>query len=292
VANASRIPAFVNTKSGNFEGARAALEHAGSFDVRHLDDPSELEDAIRESIEAGATRVAVAGGDGSIRSGACAVRGTNVELAVLPAGTLNHFARDHGIPVDLAEAATVACGEVTLAIDAGSVGDTLFLNTSSIGAYVTFMRVRERLEKRFGYAIASFLAMIRTFVLMPMMAVELLVEGKSVVYRTPLVFIGVGERELRAPSLGGRVEDGKRGLHVIVVRGRRRAGILATALAAIARGVKTTSRTPELESFLVERCSISMKRPFATVSLDGEAEVMPTPLEYRLERDIIRIVQR
>lgn len=288
--NASRIPAFVNTKSGNFEGARAALEHAGSFDVHHLDDPAKLEESIRKSIEAGATRIAVAGGDGSIRSGACAIRGTNVELAVLPAGTLNHFAKDHGIPVDLAEAAVVAGGEVTVTIDAGSVGDTLFLNTSSIGAYVNFMRVRERMEKRFGYRLASFFAMIRTFVLMPTIAVELEVEGKSTIYRTPLLFIGVGERDLQIPAFGSRVKGGKRGLHVIVVRGRRRARVLATALAAVARGVETVARTPELDSFLVERCKIRMRRGLASVALDGEAETMRTPLEYRLERDIIRIV--
>jgi diacylglycerol kinase family enzyme len=290
VANASRIPAFVNTRAGNFEGARAALEQSGSFDIHHLDDPAKLEESIRKSVEAGATRVAVAGGDGSIRSGACAIRGTNAELAVLPSGTLNHFARDHGIPVDLAKAAVVACGEVTLSIDAGSVGDTLFLNTSSIGAYVTFMRVRDRLEKRFGYRLASFLAVIRTFSLMPTIAVELETEGKSIIYRTPLLFIGVGERELQVPSFGSRVENGRRGLHVIVVRGRRRARILAAALAAAGRGLKTVARTPEIDSYLVERCTISMRRRVTAVALDGEAEVMRTPLEYHLERDVIRIV--
>jgi len=290
VPNASRIPAFVNPKSGNFEGARAALEQAGSFEIQHVEDPSKISDSIRKAIDAGASRILVAGGDGSIRTGACAIRGTDAELAVLPSGTLNHFAKDNGIPVDLAEAARAASGDVTVAIDAGSVGDTLFLNTSSIGVYVTFMRVREKLEKYLGYRLASLIATIRTFALMPTIAVELEVQGKSTVYRTPLVFIGVGERELQAPALGSRVADGKRGLHVIIVRGRRRTRVLALALAAVARGVKSVAKTPELDSFVVDRCIISMKRSRVTVALDGEAEVMTTPLEYRLERDIIRVV--
>jgi len=289
VADAKRIPAFVNPASGNYEGAREALELSGSFDVQHVD-PDKLEDSVRKSIEAGATRVLVAGGDGTIRAGACAVRGTDVELAVLPAGTLNHFARDHGIPVDFAEAAVAACGTVTLAIDAGSVAQTLFLNTSSIGAYVTFMRVRDRLERRFGYKLASLLAMIRTLVLMPRLVVELEVGGRKQIYRTPLVFIGVGERELQAPTLGRRVSNGRRGLHVIVVSGRRRARVLSRALEAVARGVKEAAPSPELESFIVERCTISMRRAVAEVALDGEAEFLPTPLEYRLERDILRVV--
>ena len=289
MANAQRIPAFVNPHSGNFEGARDALEVAGSFDVRHVD-PGSLQKSIKDSVEAGATRVLVAGGDGTIRAGACALRGTTAELAVLPSGTLNHFARDHGIPVDLAEAVKVAGGTVTLAIDAGSVGDTLFLNTSSIGAYVAFMRVRDRLEKRLGYRLASILALVRTFFTMPLAAVELEVEGKRKIYRTPLVFIGVSERELKAPTFGNRVEGGRRGLHVIVVSGRRKARMMAIALAAISRGVKEISATPEVDSFIVDSCTISMNRSRVRVALDGESEYMTLPLEYRLERDILRVV--
>ena len=289
VTDASRIPAFVNPKSGNFEGARTALEQAGSFDIREVD-PEKLHDDVRDAIEAGATRVLVAGGDGSIRTGARAVRGSKCELAVLPAGTLNHFAKDHGSPVDLVEAAKAAGGEVTIAIDAGSVGDTLFLNTSSIGAYVTFMRVRERLEKRFGYKLASFFAAIRTFVIMPTIAVEIEVEGKKRIYRTPIVFIGVGERELQLPDLGSRKQNGRRGLHIIIVQGRRRARLLAVALAAVSRGVSTAARAPDLDSFIVEQCTITVRRRKVSVALDGEEEVMSSPLEYRLERDILRVV--
>ncbi len=289
MANAQRIPAFVNPKSGNFEGARDALERSGSFDIRDVD-PKKLQDDVKAAIKAGATRVLVAGGDGTIRTGAIAVHGSNTELAVLPSGTLNHFAKDHGIPIDLVEAAKVACGEVTVAIDAGIVGDTLFLNTSSIGAYVTFMRVRERLEKTFGYKIASFLALIRTFIIMPTIAVELEVEGKARIYRTPMVFIGVDEREIQIPTLGNRVKDGKRGLHVIVVSGRRRVRLLATILAAATRGVESAAKTPELDSFIVDRCTITMRRKRAMVALDGERELMKTPLEYRLERDILRVL--
>lgn len=287
--NAQRIPAFVNPKSGNFEGARDALERSGSFDIREVD-PNEFEHDIRDAIKSGATRILVAGGDGTIRTGAIALRGTKTELAVLPSGTLNHFAKDHGIPVDLAEAAAVARGDVTTAIDAGTIGDTLFLNTSSIGAYVTFMRVRERLEKRLGYKLASFIALIRTFIIMPTIAVELEVEGKARIYRTPMVFIGVDERELQLPTLGNRIENGKRGLHVIVVSGRRKARLLSVALAAATRGMKSAAKMPEMDCFIVEKCTITMRRMRTMVALDGEAELMSTPLEYRLERDILRVL--
>jgi len=289
MADATLIPAFVNPGSGNFEKAREALASSGHFDVREVE-PAKLREEIEHAVEAGAKRILVAGGDGSICTGAQAICGKQVELAVLPAGTLNHFAIDSGIPVDLAEAVKVGASTKTMTVDVGYAGERVFLNTSSIGAYVTFVGLRDRLEKRFGYRLASVIAMARIFATMPMIAVKLEVEGTERTYRTPLVFVGVGERELQLPHLGGRVKNGKRGLHVFVVRGRHRARLFVVALAAVARGVETVRRMPEVDAYLVDRLTIETRRPRLLVSFDGETELMKTPLEYRIERDSLRIV--
>ncbi|HVD61716.1 MAG TPA: diacylglycerol kinase family protein [Gemmatimonadaceae bacterium] len=289
MADATLIPAFVNPGSGNFEKAREALASSGHFDVREVE-PAKLREEIEHAVQAGAKRILVAGGDGSICTGAQAICGKQVELAVLPAGTLNHFAIDSGIPVDLAEAVKVGASTKTMTVDVGYAGERVFLNTSSIGAYVTFVGLRDRLEKRFGYRLASVIAMARIFATMPMIAVKLEVEGTERTYRTPLVFVGVGERELQLPHLGGRVKNGKRGLHVFVVRGRHRARLFVVALAAVARGVETVRRMPEVDAYLVDRLTIETRRPRLLVSFDGETELMKTPLEYRIERDSLRIV--
>jgi len=289
MADATLIPAFVNPGSGNFEKAREALASSGHFDVREVE-PAKLREEIEHAVQAGAKRILVAGGDGSICTGAQAICGKQVELAVLPAGTLNHFAIDSGIPVDLAEAVKVGASTKTMTVDVGYAGERVFLNTSSIGAYVTFVGLRDRLEKRFGYRLASVIAMARIFATMPMIAVKLEVEGTERTYRTPLVFVGVGERELQLPHLGGRVKNGKRGLHVFVVRGRHRARLFVVALAAVARGVETLRRMPEVDAYLVDRLTIETRRPRLLVSFDGETELMKTPLEYRIERDSLRIV--
>lgn len=285
----SLIPAFVNPGSGNSEKAREALASSGHFDIREVE-PEKLEAEIMRAVDAGAKRVLIAGGDGSIRAAAQVVSGSDVALAVLPAGTLNHFATDHGIPLDLSEAMNVAIGTNTTTVDVGFAGKRVFLNTSSIGAYVTFVRMRDRMEPQFGYRLASLIAMIRIFIGMPTVRVELEVEGQLNHYRTPLVFIGVGERDLEFPHLGKRVKNGRRGLHVFVVRGRRRGRLFVVALEAVARGVESVRRMPELDAFLVEHFAIVLRRPEALIALDGETEVMPTPLGYRIERDALRIV--
>jgi diacylglycerol kinase family enzyme len=289
VTDGSLIPAFVNPGSGNSEKAREALASSGRFDVHDVE-PAKLEAEIRGAVKGGAKRILVAGGDGSICAGAAAICGSDVELAVLPAGTLNHFAIDSGIPVDLAQAAEVGFGTTTMTVDVGYAGQRVFLNTSSVGAYVTFVRLRDRLKKRFGYKLASVIAALRILLMMPTIEVQVDAEGEKKHYRTLLVFVGVGERELQLPHLGNRVKDGKHGLHVFVVRGRRRARLFVLAMAAVARGVETVRRMPELDAFLVDRCTIHLRRGMTLVSFDGETELMKTPLEYRIERDSLRIV--
>ncbi|MEP6990922.1 MAG: diacylglycerol kinase family protein [bacterium] len=283
-----RIPAFVNSAAGSADAARDALEKSGGFDVRDIA-PDKLGAAIKAAVAEGATRVLVAGGDGTIGTAAAALIGGQGELAILPGGTLNHFSTDLGIPSEPADAlALVASGAVRPA-DVGMVNDRLFLNTSSVGAYVHFVRVREYLEPRFGYRIASAIAALRVLFQLRLIAVEVEVDGNRRIYRTPLVFIGVGERELKMPTLGNRVTGGRRGMHVMIVRGRSAARMLAIGLNAVARGVKTVSRSLEVDSFIVDRCSITMRRA-TTVAVDGELVQMRTPLEYSLERDAIRVV--
>jgi diacylglycerol kinase family enzyme len=283
-----RMPAFVNASAGSADDATQALSKDPAFDVQQVP-PEQLEDAIRRVISHGEQRVLVAGGDGTIATAASALLESGSELAILPGGTLNHFAADLGIPNEASEALALAVSGQARPADAALVNKRVFLNTSSVGAYVHFVRVREYLEPRFGYRIASFFAAIRILFQLRLITVELEVGGRRRTYQTPIVFIGVGERELKLPVLGNRVPHGQRGLHVIVVRGRSAGRILAIALNAVARGVKTASRSPELDSFIVDRCTITLRRR-STIAVDGELVSLGTALEYRIERDAIQVV--
>jgi diacylglycerol kinase family enzyme len=283
------IPAFINPLAGNADEARAALDAVGGFEIREVP-PQSLGDRVRVAIHEGARRLLVAGGDGSIGGAANAIAGTNVELAILPCGTLNHLAKDLSLPLSLEDAARVALNGLATPVDVAVVNDRLFLNTSSVGAYVEFVRARERLERRLGYHIASLVAGARLLFRMPTFRVTLRVAGEQMDrnYITPLVFIGVGERELRLPTLGARVPNGRRGLHVIVVRRRSGARALAAGLAAAARGVEAVARTPAMDAFLVESCRIEPRT--TRLSLDGELVTLGPPFEYRHIPAHLRVV--
>jgi diacylglycerol kinase family enzyme len=283
-----RIPAIVNVASGTASEAREALAASAVFDVHEVQ-PTEIASTVKRLVEGGARRILVAGGDGTIGTAAAQLVETPAELAVLPGGTLNHFAKDLGISTVAAEAVEMASGDVCRGVDVGMVNGRIFLNTSSVGVYVRFVRVRDEMEKRVGYRLASMLAAFRLLFSFRLMAVEVEVEGHKRIYRTPLVFIGVGERELQVPTLGQRVRGGKRGLHVMVVQGRSRARLFAVALNAVARGVDSVAHTPQFESFIVDRFQISMNR-MGRVAVDGEIVTLEPPLQYELRRDALTVV--
>ena len=283
------IPAFINPGAGNAKEAREALQGAGDIDVREAD-PANLVAAIRVAVSEGARRIIVAGGDGTVAAAAAVVAGTSVSVGILPAGTLNHLAKDLGLPLDLAEAARVAVHGSETTIDVGRAGDRIFLNTSSVGAYVLFVRIRERLEPRLGYWLASLVASVRLMFRVRRVWVELEADGERRRYRTPLIFIGVGERELKAPKLGGRIEHGRRGLHVIVVQSRSGARLLALAFAAAARGLRSVSKGPTLDEAVVDACRIELPFAAARIAVDGEIIEVHGPIEYTIWRDALRVV--
>ena len=199
-----------------------------------------------------------AGADG--REAAGALVGQETALAIVPGGTLNHFARDHGIPTDHTKAAELSANGETTTTDVATVNGRVFLNTSSVGAYVVFVRTRERLERHFGYRIATLSAGLRLLGRVRPFTVEMKLDGQVRRYRSALVFVGVGERELQLPSIGSRAENGRRGLHVIVVRGGTWARLVAAGLVAAFRGNDAIKRDKLADSYIADECRIEFRR--------------------------------
>jgi diacylglycerol kinase family enzyme len=255
----------VNTAGVRAEETRAALVKAGCFDIRDVA-PDSITEAVTAAAAAGATRIAVAGGDGSLSAGAAAIAGSRVELLVIPAGTLNHFAHDYGIPTDLDAACALAASTNVIQVDIARVNGRVFVNTSSVGMYSTFVRLRERAEAFLGYWLASAVAALRTMIRAKPFHLRLETDSVRRHYRTHLVFIGVGERDLRISAAGERKADGRSGLHLAVLR----------------------SWKLKYDQMLVTSCSIEQRH--STVALDGEVVRMDSPLEYVLEPRALRVV--
>jgi diacylglycerol kinase family enzyme len=286
------IPAFVNPAAGSARVAIDALKRAGGFELRLVPPPRLLEE-IRRVVASGAERVLVAGGDGTISTAAAAVAKTPTALAILPGGTLNHFARDHGIPVDPDEALQLALTGRAGPVDLGYANDRTFINTSSLGAYVHFVHIRDQLEAVLGYKLASILAGLRTLANLRRLPFVLDIGGETRVYQAPLLFVGVGERLLNPAGRGARKPGGARTLHIVIPRGRQQARRFTRAYA---RGGRLREVAPlpgefGLDTFMADRFKVEMPgRIAAGIAVDGEIRRLTMPLEYRMERDDLRVV--
>jgi len=291
-----RIPAFINVKAGSIESIRDAVGGDSRFEPREAA-PDEIPELIRAeaSRAGGRRRVMVCGGDGTIAAAVGAAVGTSLELAVLAAGTLNHFARDYGLPLDPAEALEVAASASSEPIDVGMVNGRVMVNTASVGAYVDFVRHRESRERYLGYHLASLIAAVSVWLRPRWVEVGLRTdEGEHQSFRTPLLFVGVGEREFGRGGLGKRrpPSDGPRALHVIVVDERRRPRIAALIFGALLRGREEFLRLEAIDSHLVSEADVALRHRTATIAVDGELVAMETPLHFELKTDAVRLVRR
>lgn len=222
-----------------------------------------------------------------------AAAGTTLEVAILPGGTLNHFARDHGLPTDdPAAALEIAVSGTAKPVDLGYVNGHAILNTSAVGVYVDFVRHRERLERRLSYRAASVVAAISVWHKPRALAVELETAdgGQRQVY-TPLLFIGMHERVLERAALGKRRRDGARALHVLLVRDHTRLRLHALVFRALMSGLRGLLHEHELATRLTRRLVVTTATPKAEVAIDGELLELESPLRYELVTDAVRVVR-
>src|SRR3981081_3225145 len=97
---------LMNTTSGSFtDEAREKI--AAAFARTGLE--AQIIAATGAAIQGAAERAASAGGDGTVSTGAAGAVKSGATFGVIPLGTLNHFARDAGMPADVdAAVATLA----------------------------------------------------------------------------------------------------------------------------------------------------------------------------------------
>ena len=260
------------------EPVERALREAGAEVVVRRTAGADLRSTARQAAEE-CDIVAAMGGDGTVNAVAGALAGTATPLLVLPAGTLNHFARDLGVPLDPAEAALLVRDGVRREVDVGEVNGHVFVNNSSIGAYPLAVALRERLQDEGGSKwTAMARAALRTFRRYPTMRVRLAGDDGEVALETPFVFVGnnvYADRGLGAPQRE-RLDAGRLG--VITARATtRREGLRVVVLGALGRldDASAVWRGEPLE------LTVETDRGSLLVSLDGEVVSMQGPLEFR-----------
>jgi diacylglycerol kinase family enzyme len=250
---------------------------------------SEIRDCAERAIEEGCELLVAGGGDGTINTVASALvsDGANIPLGVLPLGTLNHFAKDLGIPLELEPATRVVLDGVVCRVDVGEVNGRLFLNNSSLGVYPAIVRLRERYRASgLGKWIAAFWAGLAVLRQHPFMAVRLIVDEEKVVRRTPFVLVGNNEYRMEGLHAGSRDSLVRKRLAVYILNAERRSGLVRLALQVLVKGV---GQVKELDLITAPEATIETPRSRLPVALDGEVIVLQSPLNYRIKPGALRV---
>jgi diacylglycerol kinase family enzyme len=256
--------------------AAAAAAHIVAADPRR-DDLTAL--AGRAAAD-GARAVVAAGGDGTVRSVAAGLAGTGTPLGVIPAGTLNHFAKDMRIPLAAAKAVRTIVEAHVTSVDVGEVNGHVFINNSSLGLYPQLVQSRVRYQRRghgkwAAFLLASFDGLRRySFV-----KAHLTADGRKLVRRTPLVFIGNNRYELTTLTAGTRKSLAEGHLSLYVTHHKRPVELLTLAARALA-GRLTPGR--DLDVLFAREILVHTRTLTVSVATDGEVQRMRMPLHYRI----------
>jgi diacylglycerol kinase family enzyme len=222
--------------------------------LAHREDPADV------ARSAGADAVGIAGGDGSLAAVADVALRQGVPFVCVPFGTRNHFARDLGLDRSDPLAALDAFDGHERRIDVGRVGGRLFLNNVSLGLYAHLVHRREHhRRRREAFAQLRAWAMVLTH----REPLGIRIDGEP--EETRLVLVANNSYVLEPPSLGARERLDEGLLHLYVLRG----GI--------------DERTGE--RFVIDAAAGRLD-----AAVDGEADVLETPIEFRIEPRALRLL--
>jgi YegS/Rv2252/BmrU family lipid kinase len=291
------IPVLLNRAGGALaadpklaERAREALEKAGLDIEVQLLSGGDCSVRCRSIAERGDDLVIVGGGDGTISAAASALAGTTTRLGILPLGTLNHFARDLGIPADLDEAARLIAAGRTRQVDVGELNDRIFINNSAVGLYPLMVIDRDLQRKRLGRSkrAAMIVASLRTLARFNHHRLTLTVnEERTGRVDTPLLFVGNNDYriDVGAPGRRDRIDGGE--LFVLVMRKKTRRGLLAASVRALFGRSKSDDMV-RLDD--VQRLRVASRQPRLVVSLDGEVVSAQPPLDYKIRKKALSVI--
>lgn len=285
---AASIVVIVNSQSGTgcppdwLEQLERKFAEAGlPARIQLIEQGGDIAGHVAQAIREGAPMVVAGGGDGTVSAVAAGLVGTGVPLGVLPMGTLNHFAKDLGIPLEQDQAIAVLATGRLLAVDAGEVNGRIFINNSSLGLYPVIVRGREQRQRHLGHGkwralLEASIAAARRYALL---TVQIEVDGQTLTRRTPFVFVGNNEYSMEGFEIGEREQLDCGTLSLYLTQRMGRFDLLRLAVLALLRRLDGER---DFDRLLAREFVVHTGKSRLRVATDGEITMMDTPLRYRV----------
>jgi diacylglycerol kinase family enzyme len=218
------------------------------------------EDPAALARSSAAEILGVAGGDGSLGPVADVALERDAAFVCIPFGTRNHFARDLGLDRDDPLGALRAFSGEERRIDVGRARERLFLNNVSLGLYARLVHRREGGRRR-----RQAFARLRAWAIVVTHREPLGITIDERPVETRLVLVANNAYALELPSLGERerLDEGKLHLYVAGEDPSEQVG---------------------------ERFRVDASAGRLAAAVDGEPDVLQTPIEFRIEPRALRVL--
>ena len=252
--------------------------------------PERFRDAVKEAAAASdVDAVIVAGGDGTVNTAASVLAGGDKPLGVLPLGTLNHFARDIGLPAEAEEAAIAMAGGHWRAVDVGEVNGRVFVNNCSIGLYPHAVRRREErreaVQKKWpamGHALRE------VFARLPLVRLTLRTDTATLRVSTPQLMVGNNRYSTELLALGRRDVMDEGVLWVYVTRSQGVLGLMRLALRSLFGRLE---QDRDFETIATTALQVDdRRRRRHLLALDGELVDLQPPLMMHIRPRALRVL--
>ena len=291
----NEVPVILNRHAGggrsaDAEALGAAFRDAGlETRVNTFARGEEIRKLARRALRERPPVLVAAGGDGTVSAVADVVRGSGTALGVIPVGTLNHFARDLGIPLDPAEAARVIAAGRRVGVDVGEVNGRAFINNASLGLYADLVRKRKRQQRhlRRSKRMAMLWAALEVLDRSRLLDLRLELEHQVQECRAPFVFVGNNNYVLEGFDIGKRERLDAGLLNVYTTRRSSAAGLLGLALRALFGGLR---QADDFTESAVRSLRVESRHRRLLVATDGELHAMDTPLEFRIRPRALEVI--
>lgn len=263
-------------------------ENGVDAEVKILEGKKILEVA-KEASNSNIDIVVAGGGDGTINTIASTLINKNISLGILPLGTLNHFAKDLKIPLNLESAIKIIGQNYVTSCDVGQVNSVIFLNNSSIGLYPQLVKKRDAERERLGLGkfSAMLLAAVYTIFRIPILQVALEIDTKLLKSKSPFIFVGNNHYNMDLLNLGTREQLDKGELCLYLANRVSRLGVFHLLILAL------LGRLNQTKDFRIETAKeiwIETKKRKLRVAVDGEVQQLKPPLHYKTLAKSLKVI--
>ena len=289
----------VNGKAGSSDAdatrevIESTLRDAGRAGEVLFAAPGELARVAREAaaqVLADGSAVVAVGGDGTINTVAQAAHAAGCVMGVIPKGTFNYFAREHGAPLETPEALRWLLAAQPEPVQISAINEQVFLVNTSLGLYPDLLQDRETWKARFGRSrLVAFGAGMATL-LRAQRRLKLSIEwaGQQREVRTLTLFVGNNRLQLEQLGLGNAEQpsEGAAARSQITAVILKPIGTLAMLGLMLRGALGQLGEASGIERFacqsLVVKPSRLLGRRQVKVAFDGEVGWMRSPLTIRV----------